>query len=190
MEHRRNYPLPNHKNYGRIDLRNGGGGVKPSLYLETTIPSYLTARTSKDPIIAGRQAITREFYESERHRYELFISEYVLRECSRGDAQAAKYRLGCLEGITVLEETPDIKPLAETYLRILSIPQKARIDAFHLAICCVKGIDILLSWNCTHLGIDSMRIAQVYNDTIGLPTPKMVTPDSLVGRYKENDSDE
>lgn len=164
--------------------------MKPSVYLETTIPSYLAARTSTDLIVAGRQAVTHEFYESERHKYELFISDYVLRECSSGDTDAAQRRLSWLQGVNVLENTADVEPLANTYLNMLSIPQKSRIDAFHLAICCVHKIDILLSWNCTHLGVDSMRIIQKYNDAHGLLTPQMITPDSLVGKYREVDLDE
>jgi predicted nucleic acid-binding protein len=164
--------------------------MKPSLYLETTIPSYLAARTSTNLVVAGKQVLTREFYESERHKYELHVSEYVLRECRRGDAEAAQRRLNWLTGINVLEEVPEVDPLANEYLRLLSIPQKSRIDAFHLAICCVYGIDILLSWNCAHLGVESMLIVKKYNDSRGLTTPKMVTPDSLVERYKEADLDE
>lgn len=161
--------------------------MKPSLYLETTIPSYLAARTSNDLIIAGRQAVTHEFYEAERYRYELCISDYVLQECSGGDSEASKRRLNWLKGVTVLENIPEIAPLAETYLQLLSIPQKSKIDAFHLAVCCVYRVNILLSWNCTHLGVESMQIIQKYNDTHGLSTPQMITPDSLVGKYKEVD---
>jgi len=170
--------------------KRGDDGVNPSLYLETTIPSYLAAHPSNNLIIAGRQAVTREFYELERHKYDLYVSEYVYEECRRGDPAAAKRRLEWLEGITVLEETPDVEPLADTYMRLLSIPQRCRVDALHLALCCVHGINILLSWNCKHLGVDSMQIVQKHNDIRGLLTPKMVTPDSLVGGYKEVDFNE
>ena len=164
--------------------------MKPSLYLETTIPSYLAARPNKNLIIAGKQAITHEFYEFERQKYRLYVSEYVLRECSRGDPNAAKRRLSWLEGITLLQSLQGIEQLAEIYLNLLSIPKKSKIDAFHLAICCVHKIDYLLSWNCTHMGMRSMQIIQRYNDTKGLSTPLMVTPDAIVGKYREVDFDE
>ena len=159
--------------------------MKPSLYLETTIPSYLAARPSNNLIIAGRQAVTHEFYKFERHKYEICISEHVLRECSDGDASAAKRRLSWLEGIEVLNDTAEVKPLAEIYARLLSIPEKSKADALHLAICCIHGIDILLSWNCKHLGFESMRKIQRYNDANGLQTPQMITPDSLIGKNME-----
>jgi len=164
--------------------------MKQSLYLETTIPSYLAARTSSNIVIAGRQAVTHEFWEDERDKYDLYVSSFVYEECSKGDSSVAKKRLELLKDIEVLENTPDIEPLADVYMRLLSIPQSKRIDALHLAICCVHDIEILLSWNCTHLGTDSMLIAKKHNDAHGLFTPRMITPDSLVEKYTEVDFDE
>ena len=160
---------------------------KPSLYLETTIPSYLAARTSNNIIIAGRQAITHEFWETERHNFNLYVSDVVYEECSAGDPVVAKRRLEYLNDIAILNSTPDVKLLAETYMQILSIPYRSRADAFHLAICCINEIDYLLSWNCTHLGVESMLTAQKYNDEHGYSTPIMVTPDGVVNKYTEVD---
>jgi predicted nucleic acid-binding protein len=164
--------------------------MKPSLYLETTIPSYLAARTSSSIIIAGRQAVTHEFWEDERRKYNLYVSSFVYDECRRGDTVVAQKRLELLTNISVLDETPDIEPLADVYMRILSIPPSKRVDALHLAMCCVHKINYLLSWNCSHLGTESMQIAQKHNDMHGLFTPKMVTPDALVLKYKEVDFNE
>ena len=163
--------------------------MRPSLYLETTILGYLTTDIRKDILTAGRQIATQEFWELERHNYELFVSDYVYEECARGNKTFAAQRLSLLDGIAVLDETPEVKTLAETYVRILSIPPKATTDAYHLAICCIHGIDILLSWNFKHLGARSMQIVQRYNDANGLPTPQMVAPDALIN-YKEGDFDE
>jgi len=117
----------------------------------------------------------------------MFVSDYVYEECEKGDASAANRRLSWLKGIDILRKIPEVEPLADVYMSILSIPQKSKIDARHLAICCVYGINILLSWNCTHLGAESMQIAQKYNDANGLLTPQMITPDSLVRKYMEVD---
>jgi len=64
-----------------------------SIYIETTIPSFATARTSRDAIIAGQQAATNAFWEDERQKYELYISQYVIDECAQGDKEAAQKRL-------------------------------------------------------------------------------------------------
>ena len=119
--------------------------MKQSLYLETTIPSYLAARTSSNLVIAGRQAVTHDFWEDERHKYDLYVSDFVYEECEKGDIVVAKKRVEILSGIDILEETPDVEPLADVYMRLLSIPKSKRLDALHLAICCVYGIDILLT---------------------------------------------
>ena len=67
--------------------------MRQSVYIETTIPSYLAAHPSSNLIVAGKQAVTREFFESERDRYDLYISEFVLRECEKGDPEAASRRM-------------------------------------------------------------------------------------------------
>jgi predicted nucleic acid-binding protein len=165
--------------------------MKKSLYLETTIPSYMAGRISSNITIAGRQAITHDFWEDERSKYDLFISDYVIEECEKGNPIVAKKRLEILNGIDILDTTPDVEPLADVYMRILSIPKSKRLDALHLAICCVHGIDILLTWNCTHLGNEEVkRLAQRHNDAHGMPTPWMATPDFLVGKYMEVDFNE
>ena len=154
--------------------------MKQSIYIESTIPSYLAAYTSSNAIVAGKQAATHEFWKKEKDKYTLYVSDYVYEECERGDPDAAKRRLRWIEDITVLEKTADVEPLANIYMRLLCIPQSKRIDAFHLAMCCVHEINILLSWNCTHLGTESMQIVQRYNDAHGLYTPQMTTPNSIM----------
>jgi len=161
--------------------------LKQSVYLETTIPSYLAARTSSNIIIAGKQAATHEFFEKEQYKYNLYVSRFVLQECANGDVNVAKRRMEWLNGIAVLPDTPDIERLADTYMGILSIPLRSRIDTQHLAMCCIHEIDILLSWNCTHLGVASMQKIQGYNDAHGLHTPQMTTPHSLVKKILEVD---
>ena len=153
--------------------------MKPSLYLETTIPSYLVARMSNDIRIAGKQAVTHDFWELERYKYDLYVSYYVIGECGKGDSKVAKKRLSLIDGIQILAETPDVEPLANTFMLLLSIPQRSRVDALHLAICCIYEIDILLTWNCSHLSYNNIVRMKKHNDAHGLSTPQMLTPDNL-----------
>jgi hypothetical protein len=55
--------------------------MKPSLYLETTIPSYLTARPTRDLIRAAHQQMTREWWEKRVAGFRVFISQLVVDEC-------------------------------------------------------------------------------------------------------------
>ena len=154
--------------------------MKQSVYIETTIPSYAAARTSNDTIIAGRQAATVRFFEFEKYKYDLYISDLVLQECEKGDSEAVERRKSWLSGIKRLMIVDEIEPLANIYANLLSIPARSKVDVLHLAICCIYKIDILLSWNCKHLGVESMQIVQRYNDARELWTPKMITPDALL----------
>jgi hypothetical protein len=154
--------------------------IKKSLYLESTIPSYATARESKDVIKAARQAMTKLFWEHERQNYEVVVSQYVIAECGLGDPEAAQKRLDFLSGLPVLEKSEKVDELAVVYQSLLSIPDKARTDCFHLAICVVARIHFLLTWNCTHLGINAYLKVHEYNEKHGLWTPLLVTPEDLM----------
>jgi hypothetical protein len=103
-----------------------------------------------------------------------------------GDHEAAQKRLDWLAGIPVLPKNEEIDRLAVIYQRLLEIPEKAKMDSFHLASCVVARIDYLLSWNFTHLGQASQVKIKVYNDTHGLWTPVLVTPESIYGFMKGN----
>ncbi len=63
------------------------------IYIETTIPSYLAARPSRDLLQAARQQLTHDWWNNERQHYELCISELVLDEAAAGDLEAAARRL-------------------------------------------------------------------------------------------------
>ena len=73
--------------------------MKPRLYLETTIPSYLVARRSRDVIMHGQQAATRRWWEQRRGDYELFVSEFVDIEAGRGDAEMSAARAAAMKGL-------------------------------------------------------------------------------------------
>jgi hypothetical protein len=152
-----------------------------SAYIETTIPSMATSRPSRDTVIAGRQAATLLFWESERHKYDLYISQYVIDECSLGDSGAASRRLAFLKDIPIIQNSDKISTLANVYQKLLGIPDRAKIDCFHLATCVIAGIDYLISWNCAHLGIHTFVKILGYNKNNSLFTPLMLTPDALIG---------
>ena len=123
----------------------------PKLYLETTIPSYLTARQSRDLRLAAHQEATQEWWDDHRHEYDLYISDLVLDEAGDGDAEFATSRLAKLAGIPSLDVTEEVDELAGRLLAGGLIPAKAAQDAFHVAVSAVQGMDFLLTWNCTHI---------------------------------------
>ncbi len=130
--------------------------MRPRAYLETTIPSYLTAWRSRDLIKAAHQEVTREWWEI-RNRFDLYVSQVVLRESGGGDTEAAAQRLKALAGIPILDVTPDAQALAADLVERGPVPEKATIDALHIGIAAVHGMDYLLTWNCTHIANAATR---------------------------------
>jgi hypothetical protein len=88
----------------------------PTVYIETSIVSYLTARPSRDVITLARQELTREWWNTRRRRHDLFTSDVVVGEASEGDDEAARQRLDALQGIEELETTPEAEDLASALL--------------------------------------------------------------------------
>lgn len=52
----------------------------PKVYIETSIVSYLTARPSNNLITAAWQKETVDWWETQRDRFDLYISEVVVEE--------------------------------------------------------------------------------------------------------------
>jgi hypothetical protein len=151
--------------------------AKKSVYIESTIPSYATARESSNALNLLRKAQTRDFWDNYRQRYTLYVSQDVVDECARGDPEAAQRRLDLIEGIELLPDREGLDELAVVYQKLLGIPKRAAADCTHLAYCVLYRVDYLLSWNCRHLGIYSDQRMVTYNNERGLWVPALVTPE-------------
>ena len=155
--------------------------MKPTVYIETSVISYFTAKPSRDLIVAAHQQITNDWWENALPKYEVFISPIVLEEISRGDANAVQARLEKASTFPLLEVLPEVRSIADTYFSALAIPEKARADAYHLAVASWHGIDFIVSWNCTHIvnGRIKMLIEEI-NARQGIRTPIICTPEELM----------
>jgi predicted nucleic acid-binding protein len=155
--------------------------VKPKVYLETTIPSLLTAWPSRDLIIAADQQVTREWWRTRRGDFELFVSQVVLDEAAEGDKAAAAERLAEIQGLPVLEVNGDVERVARTVLKTGLIPAKASNDALHLAVAAVHRMHFLLTWNCRHLANAAIggELAAACQQA-GFEMPVICTPRELI----------
>ncbi len=154
---------------------------KSSLYLESTIPSYLAARPSRDLIVAAHQQITHDWWYQARERFDMYISEAVLEEISAGDPDAVTRRRSFVDGLSILASTDDVADLAVEYESRLGLASVAPLDAVHLAYAAVYEMAYLLTWNCKHLanGVVIQRL-QTVNLSLGRLTPVIVTPEELL----------
>lgn len=156
--------------------------MKPRVYLETTIPSYLTAWPSRDLVRAAHQQTTCEWWDQCRGAFELFISQLVLRECQAGDPDEAAQRLEVLRDLPLLELTEEATALAQALREQVPLPERAAADALHIATAVVNGMDYLLTWNCTHIAnaVLRSRIEAVCREQ-GFESPVICTPEELLG---------
>lgn len=151
------------------------------VYIETTIVSYLTARPSRDIILAAHQQITDEWWHDRRAHFELYTAQPVLDEAAEGDAEAARQRLEKLAPLPLLDITKEVSSLAVRLIRDGPLPMKAAVDAVHIAVATVHGMDYLLTWNCKHIANAAMRnqIEAVIRSS-GYAPPILCTPEELL----------
>jgi hypothetical protein len=154
--------------------------LSSKVYLETTVISYLTAAPSRDIVQAAHQQITREWWER-RKAFDLFVSQAVITEVGRGNPDAAARRLAALDNVAVLEVTEDASRLAEALIDQHALPAKAVVDALHIAVAVVMGMDYVLTWNCTHIANAAIRprIEEACRK-LGYEPPVICTPEELM----------
>lgn len=155
--------------------------MNPRLYLETTIPSYLVARPSRDPILAGQQEATRRWWDVARSNYDLCTSQFVDNEAAHGDAVMAAARLAKLEGVLRLPMNEEAIALADALLAAGLLPAKSRVDAAHIGVTTVHRIEYLLTWNCSHIkNPDTLWQIERLCTRLGYECPRICTPDDLL----------
>lgn len=155
--------------------------MKPTVYIETSVVSYLAAKPSRDLIVAGHQQVTEDWWRNVLPEIAAFVSELVLEEAGKGDIEAAARRLDRIAAIPILEVVDEIDGLAREYAAALQLPGKALGDAYHMALATWHGMDYLVSWNCTHIA--SGRVQKVLigvNNAKDLQTPILCTPEELM----------
>lgn len=162
--------------------------TKPSVYVETSIISYLTARPSRDLIIAAMQTMTREWWRNAPERFLLVASELVLTEAAEGDTDAARSRLTVLEVVTRLDATEDAESLTQRLLELGAFPSEAAVDAAHFAIAATNRVDYLLTWNLRHIANAAVRsrIERACRKADYEP-PVICTPNELMEEYSYGD---
>lgn len=161
--------------------------MKKTVYIETSIPSYLTARPSRDVRVAAWQQITTEWWDSARKDFNIFTSELTIVEASAGNSEAAEKRLRILREIPELEIDEEVQELAEMLISNGGMPTFAEADALHVAVAAVHRIDYLLTWNCRH--IDNAKKKPIIRSICidaGYPYPEICTPMELLPEKNED----
>jgi len=156
--------------------------MSETVYIETSILGYLTARSTKDLILAANIEITKDWWEFRRNTFILYTSEAVLDEVAQGDAEISAQRLEILRDFPLLALNQAVQDLAAQFLARSSLPPKAKVDAIHIAAATIHGMDYLLTWNCKHIAKAQIqgKLAEISLD-FGYVLPILCTPNELMG---------
>jgi predicted nucleic acid-binding protein len=155
--------------------------MKPTVYVETSVISYMTAQVSRDLIVAAHQQLTVEWWLRALPKLHPFVSTVVLGEIAQGDPEAARKRMDIVAQFDILEVVPEVRELAERYFSAIDLPERARADAYHLALAVWHGMNYLVTWNCTHIAGGKVKlILERINAARGVISPIICTPEELM----------
>ena len=99
--------------------------MSETVYIETSIIGYLTARTSNNLILMANVETTREWWDTRRTQFDLYISQTVLDEVARGDSEIASRRLEILRNFPLLEVDEAVQDLAVEFLAKSNLPTQS-----------------------------------------------------------------
>ena len=162
--------------------------MKQSVYLETSFVSHLVGRFASDIVIASHQRLAREWWNFRRNDFELYISDFVVDEVTKGDPILAAQRLEVVKNIARIKADEMTKALGNRLLREIPLPPAANVDAYHIAIAAVNRMHYLLTWNCTHIANATIQeqIRKICA-TEGLKAPTICVPPELMEGGKSDD---
>jgi len=153
-----------------------------TVYIETSIISYLRQKPSSQVVAAARQILTHQWWNNERRNYELVTSQYVIDEASNGDSVRAAERLQLLDGIPLLPNAIEVPQIAQRIMSSGILPPKAQVDALHISIAAHHRIQYIVTWNCKHIANARIlpKIHGILTD-LGIPIPIICTPEEMLG---------
>ncbi len=155
--------------------------MKQNIYIETSVISYLVANTSKNLVIAAHQASTADMWK-QIDKFDVYISDIVIQEASKGDKKQSCERLNIVEKIPVLKIDDEAKELARALLEGKAIPEKCPEDALHISVAAVNGIDAIVTWNFKHINNPFTRkMIRNIIESKGIGCPEICSPEELIG---------
>jgi len=153
-----------------------------TVYIETTIVSYLVANPSRDSILAAHQQLTRQWWQNQRRQYGCVTSLEVIREAGLGDAEMSLRRLEALADLPLIQVDDSARGLTRELMATGILPPAAGSDALHLVVASMHQIDFLLTWNCRHLANPHLAgKLRAFMERHEMSLPEICTPVELMG---------
>jgi predicted nucleic acid-binding protein len=153
-----------------------------TVYIETSVVSYFSGKTSRDIVIAGHQASTKDFWEELNNKFIPVISALVIKEASQGEAEKAEARTKAIEGFSVIDISKEAEELAALLVTEKGIPGEFPEDALHIALASVEKIDFIATWNFKHINnpFTKNKIKEIIEEA-GYICPVLASPEELLG---------
>jgi len=108
--------------------------MRPTLYLDSSVPSYWLLPERQDAIVQARHLVTRRWWTEERVRFDLFVSQIVLDELAGGKPERATERLALVDEFPLLDVDEEVEDAARFYVENLAMPSRNIRDALHFGI--------------------------------------------------------
>lgn len=148
------------------------------VYIETSVPNFLFSKQDSKE----KQQITEKFFNEVLPKHEAFVSDIYILEAEQAPPEKAKQLKSIVETyhMKVLEMTKDAEELAQQYQQKLSIPKRYFNDVLHIAIATVYNMDVIVSWNLTHIvKLRTMLAVEDVNKRFKYRTPHICTPEEV-----------
>jgi len=152
------------------------------VYIETSVVSYFVGEISKNIIIAGHQASTKDFWGKLNIEIEPIISALVIKEASQGDKEKAESRIKAIEGFAVIDVSIQAEDLADLLVEKNGIPKEFPEDALHIAVASVHNMDAIVTWNFKHINnpVTRKKIKTIITEE-GYNSPELCSPEEFLG---------
>jgi len=154
--------------------------MSKTVYIETSVPSFFH-EARLEPEMVARRVWTRQWWAVATERYDMVTSPAVIDELERGEYPSRGDCLKLVERLELLEITPAVLDVVDTYISRHVMPADPAGDALHLALASVHRCDFLVTWNCRHLA-NANKFGHIrrVNTLLGLYVPSLVTPLELL----------
>jgi predicted nucleic acid-binding protein len=158
----------------------------PKIYLDTSAISHLD-----QPGKPSEYEYTHLFWGN-IERYDVYISEVVVRELAKCDDEKASKLFGFLSGIqySLLDRTNEIYALADRIIQRKILPPKSIEDARHIAHALMVECDYLLTWNMNHLAnVDTNEGVRLLAFDLMHKPIQIIPPSMLIKKEVRDDED-
>ncbi len=148
------------------------------LYIETSVPNFLFS--AQDSI--EKQKITENFFENKLPKHNGFVSDIYILEAENAPPKKQNQLKSVITkyNLKILEKTEEIEKLAKEYQNELKFPQRYYNDLLHIAIATIHGMDVIVSWNLSHIvKLKTMLAVEKINNRFKYKSIHICTPEEI-----------